>query len=51
MEEKEKKTQIKSVYINPIHVTLHACAHTCVHNEIWDKKRSIYTIYNFQGYS
>lgn len=45
MEEKEKTTQIKSMYINLIHVILHACVHTRVHNEIWDKKRSIYIPY------
>lgn len=51
MEEKEKTTQIESMYINLIHVILHACVHTRVHNEIRYKKRSIYTIQNFQGYS
>ena len=41
---KKKITQTKSIYVNPIYVTLQACACTCVHNKIWDKKKSACTI-------
>lgn len=44
MDHRRKITQTKSIYINAMYVTLHAHARTCVHNKIWDEKKSVCTI-------